>query len=90
MTVALIWLWSWFAQVPTKLKIYGAAALVAVVVLLRWRSAGIKAAIEELERKDRERAQRIKEKVAVARSNHPDGDNDIIERLREHGRLRED
>lgn len=84
------WAWGLFAQIPTKVKLYGGAAIVAIVVLLRWRAAGIKAAIEEIERKDRERAQRIKEKVAIARSQHPDGDNDIVERLRKYGRLRPD
>lgn len=86
--IALSWLWAWFGTVPTKLKLYGGIAVVIVIALLRWRALGIRAAVKALERKDQERAQRIREKIAVARSRHPDGDVDIIERLRDYGAIR--
>lgn len=82
--------WAWLRTVPVKLQIYAGVAIVIVIALLRWRALGIQSAIKEIERKDQARAQRIREKIAVARSNHPDGDVDIIERLRKHGRLRDD
>ena len=81
-------IWSYIVNVPTKLKLYAGAALVIIIALLRWRAAGINAALEEVRRKDAAKAQRLRERVAVARSNHPDGDNDIIERLREHNAIR--
>lgn len=76
--------------IPTKIKLYAGIAIIIAIALWRWRAMGIRAAIEALERKDRERAQRIKEAVAVARSNHPDGDDDIIDRLHKRGQLRSD
>jgi len=88
--ITLATIWAWLRGVPVKLQIYAGVAVVIVIALLRWRALGIQSAIKELQRKDLARAQRIREQIAVARSNHPDGDHDIIERLRKHGRLRDD
>ena len=88
--ISLATIWGFWANVSLKTKLYAGAALVIVIALLRWRAAGINAALDEVRRKDAERAQRLRERIAVARSRHPDGDDDIIERLREFGRLRDD
>lgn len=82
-------LWAWFGAVPARVKIYIGVAIAIVIALWRWRAAGINAAIDKIKLEEKERAQRIKEQIAVSRSNHPDGDNDIIERLRKHGNLRD-
>lgn len=76
--------------IPTKVKLYGAATLFIVIALFRWRAVGIRKAVGEVKRKDEERAQKIRERVAVARSKHPDGDVDIIKRLRKMGAIRND
>lgn len=89
-TTAVALVTKFVGNVSLKTKLYGAAAVVIIFALLRWRNAGIKAAVEEVQRKDRERAQEIRERIAVARSNHPDGDDDIIDRLRDGGHLHED
>lgn len=88
--ISLATIWGFWSNVSLKTKLYAGAAIVIVFALLRWRAAGINAALREVERKDAERAQRLRERIAVARSKHPDGDDDIIERLRDYGQLRED
>lgn len=80
----------WLLAVPTRLKIYAGVGIIIVLALLRWRSAGITAAVEELKRKDRENARQIRHNAMVARSRYPDGDDDVLERLRKSGRLRDD
>ena len=82
--------WLWIGAIPDKIKLYTGVAIVIVIALLRWRQVGINSAIEKLEKRDHERAQKIKERVAVARSRYPDGDVDIVARLREYGHLRDE